>query len=114
MRRIFVLMGTADDTEARDPVPRHCTTHCRTIFDEHYPTLRDMASRADEGMVLDTTHSDRVVRDRATQERLDDLNDPFRLFRCRTIMNCTEVCPKGLAPSRAIEKIRLMMIKHSR
>jgi succinate dehydrogenase / fumarate reductase, iron-sulfur subunit len=52
-------------------------------------------------------------RDRATEERLDDLNDPYRLFRCRTTMNCTEVCPKGLAPSRAIEKIRLMMVKHS-
>ena len=52
-------------------------------------------------------------RDRATKERLEDLNDPYRLFRCRTTMNCTEVCPKGLAPSRAIEKIRLMMVKHS-
>lgn len=52
-------------------------------------------------------------RDQARQERLDDLNDPYRLFRCRTIMNCTEVCPKGLAPSRAIEKIRLMMVKDS-
>lgn len=52
-------------------------------------------------------------RDRATQERLDDLNDPFRLFRCRSIMNCTEVCPRGLSPSRAIEKIRLMMAKES-
>jgi succinate dehydrogenase / fumarate reductase iron-sulfur subunit len=49
-------------------------------------------------------------RDRATQGRLDDLNDPFRLFRCRTIMNCTEVCPKGLSPSRAIERIRLKML----
>ena len=49
-------------------------------------------------------------RDRATQERLDDLNnDPYRLFRCRTIMNCTEVCPRGLSPSRAIERIRLRM-----
>ena len=48
-------------------------------------------------------------RDRATPDRLDDLNDAYRLFRCRTIMNCTEVCPRGLAPSRAIEKIRLMM-----
>ncbi|GAB3404204.1 succinate dehydrogenase iron-sulfur subunit [Massilia agilis] len=48
-------------------------------------------------------------RDRATDERLDDLNDVYRLFRCRTIMNCTEVCPKGLAPSRAIEKIRLRL-----
>lgn len=52
-------------------------------------------------------------RDQATQERLDDLNDPYRLFRCRSIMNCTEVCPKGLVPSRAIEKIRLMMVKDS-
>ena len=52
-------------------------------------------------------------RDRATQERLEDLNDPYRLFRCRSIMNCTEVCPRGLSPSRAIEKIRLMMVKDS-
>lgn len=48
-------------------------------------------------------------RDRATQERLDDLNDAYRLFRCRTIMNCAEVCPKGLEPSHAIEAIRLEM-----
>lgn len=47
------------------------------------------------------------------KERLNDLNDPYRLFRCRTIMNCTEVCPKGLVPSRVIEKIRLMMVKDS-
>jgi succinate dehydrogenase / fumarate reductase iron-sulfur subunit len=52
-------------------------------------------------------------RDQATEARLDDLNDAYRLFRCRTIMNCTEVCPKGLEPSRAIEKIRLMMVKKS-
>ena len=52
-------------------------------------------------------------RDQAKQERLDDLNDAYRLFRCRTIMNCTEVCPKGLAPSRAIEQIRLAMVKDS-
>jgi succinate dehydrogenase / fumarate reductase iron-sulfur subunit len=52
-------------------------------------------------------------RDRATDERLDDLDDVYRLFRCRTIMNCTEVCPKGLAPSRAIEKIRLRLLDRS-
>jgi succinate dehydrogenase / fumarate reductase iron-sulfur subunit len=46
-------------------------------------------------------------RDHATQQRLDDLNDAYRLFRCRTIMNCAEVCPKGLEPVHAIEKIRL-------
>jgi succinate dehydrogenase / fumarate reductase, iron-sulfur subunit len=52
-------------------------------------------------------------RDQATDERLDDLNDPYRLFRCRTIMNCSEVCPKGLEPSRAIEKIRLKLVGKS-
>lgn len=50
-------------------------------------------------------------RDRATNERLNDLNDVYRLFRCRSIMNCTEVCPKGLAPSQAIERIRLTLLK---
>ncbi len=52
-------------------------------------------------------------RDTATQARLDDLNDVYRLYRCRTIMNCTEVCPKGLVPSRAIEKIRLAMVREA-
>ena len=52
-------------------------------------------------------------RDRATKARLDDLNDVYRLFRCRSIMNCTEVCPKGLAPSRAIESIRLTLLKEA-
>jgi succinate dehydrogenase / fumarate reductase, iron-sulfur subunit len=52
-------------------------------------------------------------RDRDTRARLDDLNDVYRLFRCRTIMNCTEVCPKFLVPSRAIEKIRLLLAKES-
>jgi len=50
-------------------------------------------------------------RDRASAERLDDLDDAYRLFRCRTIMNCTEVCPKGLSPSRAIEAIRSAMTR---
>ena len=50
-------------------------------------------------------------RDRATEARLDDLNDAYRLFRCRTIMNCSEVCPKGLEPSHAIEMVRLKMLK---
>jgi succinate dehydrogenase / fumarate reductase iron-sulfur subunit len=42
-----------------------------------------------------------------------DLNDVYRLFRCRSIMNCSAVCPKGLAPSRAIESMRLSMLKES-
>ncbi|MBP8119983.1 MAG: succinate dehydrogenase iron-sulfur subunit [Burkholderiales bacterium] len=50
-------------------------------------------------------------RDQATNERLDNLEDPYRLFRCHTIMNCVEVCPKGLNPSLAIGKIKEMMVK---
>ena len=49
-------------------------------------------------------------RDRATDARLDNLSGPYRLFRCRTIMNCAEVCPKGLEPVHAIEMIRLRML----
>jgi len=50
-------------------------------------------------------------RDRATGERLDNLEDPYRLFRCRTIMNCVDVCPKGLNPARAISEIRAMLTR---
>lgn len=49
-------------------------------------------------------------RDKATQHRLDLLQDPFSVFRCRTIMNCTNVCPKGLNPTQAIAKIRTQML----
>ncbi|MBV8800448.1 MAG: succinate dehydrogenase iron-sulfur subunit [Alphaproteobacteria bacterium] len=52
-------------------------------------------------------------RDECTGERLDDLQDPFRLYRCHTIMNCAETCPKGLNPARAIGKIKQMLVKRS-
>ncbi len=52
-------------------------------------------------------------RDEATSERLDNLEDPYRLFRCHTIMNCTDVCPKGLNPSRAISKIKEMLVRRT-
>jgi len=45
-------------------------------------------------------------RDESTGERLDELEDPFRLFRCHTIMNCTNTCPKGLNPGKAIAEIK--------
>jgi succinate dehydrogenase / fumarate reductase iron-sulfur subunit len=48
-------------------------------------------------------------RDDATGERLDDLEDPFRLYRCHTIMNCTNACPKGLNPARAIAETKKMI-----
>ena len=49
-------------------------------------------------------------RDEGTGERLDNLEDPFRLYRCHTIMNCAKTCPKGLNPAKAIAEIKNMMI----
>lgn len=50
-------------------------------------------------------------RDEAKGERLDDLEDPFRLYRCHTIMNCAKTCPKGLNPAKAIAEIKKMMVE---
>ena len=50
-------------------------------------------------------------RDEATGERLDNLEDPFKLYRCHTIMNCAQVCPKGLNPAKAIAEIKKMMVE---
>ncbi|MEQ8334986.1 succinate dehydrogenase iron-sulfur subunit [Nisaea sp.] len=50
-------------------------------------------------------------RDEYTGERLDDLEDPFRLYRCHTIMNCTKTCPKGLNPAKAIGEIKKLMVQ---
>ncbi len=50
-------------------------------------------------------------RDEATGKRLDALEDPFKLYRCHTIMNCTQTCPKSLNPARAIGRIRQLMLE---
>ncbi len=52
-------------------------------------------------------------RDEYTGERLDELEDPFRLYRCHTIMNCANVCPKGLNPARAIAETKKMMAERA-
>ena len=52
-------------------------------------------------------------RDLGTEERLDDLEDPYRVFRCRSILNCVDVCPKGLKPAGAISKIKEMMVRRA-
>ncbi|MDA0274877.1 MAG: succinate dehydrogenase iron-sulfur subunit [Proteobacteria bacterium] len=52
-------------------------------------------------------------RDQDTTARLDNLEDPYRLFRCHSIMNCVDVCPKGLNPTRAIGKIKELMVRRS-
>ena len=50
-------------------------------------------------------------RDDHTGERLDDLEDPFRLYRCHTILNCTQTCPKGLNPAKAIAETKKLMVE---
>ena len=52
-------------------------------------------------------------RDEAKGERLDDLEDPFKLYRCHTIMNCANTCPKGLNPAEAIAEIKKMMVERT-
>jgi succinate dehydrogenase / fumarate reductase, iron-sulfur subunit len=49
-------------------------------------------------------------RDEATGKRLDALEDPFKLYRCHTIMNCTQTCPKGLNPAKAIGTVKQLML----
>ncbi len=53
------------------------------------------------------------TRDQVREERLDNLEDPYRLFRCHTIMNCVDVCPKGLNPTKATGKIKDMLVKRA-
>lgn len=50
-------------------------------------------------------------RDDATGDRLDDLEDPFKLYRCHTIMNCSKTCPKGLNPAKAIAEIKKLLVE---
>ena len=52
-------------------------------------------------------------RDERTGERLDELEDPFRLYRCHTIMNCTNTCPKGLNPAKSIAEIKKLLLQRT-
>jgi succinate dehydrogenase / fumarate reductase iron-sulfur subunit len=53
------------------------------------------------------------TRDQETSQRLDNLEDPYRLFRCHSIMNCVDVCPKNLNPTKAIGKIKELMVRRA-
>jgi succinate dehydrogenase / fumarate reductase, iron-sulfur subunit len=61
--------------------------------------------------LLQATRWIKDSRDEATGERLDNLEDPFRLYRCHTIMNCAKACPKSLNPSEAIAELKMMMVE---
>ena len=83
-----------------------CSSFCPSQWWNPEKFLGPAALLQAERFIVDT-------RDRATGERLDFLDDVYKLYRCRTIMNCTEVCPKKLSPSRAIERIRIELVRKS-
>ncbi len=79
-----------------------CSTSCPSYWWNSDRYLGPAALLAAYRWLVDT-------RDEATGERLDELEDPFRLYRCHTIMNCTQTCPKGLNPAKAIAETKKML-----
>jgi len=79
-----------------------CSTSCPSYWWNSERYLGPAALLAAYRWIVDS-------RDEATGERLDALEDPFRLYRCHTIMNCTEACPKDLNPAKAIGAIKQML-----
>ena len=79
-----------------------CSTSCPSYWWNSDRYLGPAALLAAYRWLVDT-------RDEAAGERLDELEDPFRLYRCHTIMNCTQACPKDLNPARAIGEIKQML-----
>jgi succinate dehydrogenase / fumarate reductase iron-sulfur subunit len=81
-----------------------CSTACPSYWWNSERYLGPAALLAAYRWIVDS-------RDEATGERLDALEDPFRLYRCHTIMNCTEACPKDLNPAKAIGAIKKMLVE---
>jgi succinate dehydrogenase / fumarate reductase iron-sulfur subunit len=81
-----------------------CTTSCPSYWWNGDRYLGPAALLQAKRWINDT-------RDEATGERLDFLEDPFRLYRCHTILNCSKACPKGLNPAQAIAEIKATMVE---
>jgi succinate dehydrogenase / fumarate reductase, iron-sulfur subunit len=81
-----------------------CSTSCPSYWWNSDRYLGPAALLQATRWVLDS-------RDEATGERLDNLEDPFRLYRCHTILNCAQVCPKGLNPAKAIAELKKMLVE---
>ncbi len=81
-----------------------CTTSCPSYWWNGDRYLGPAALLQAHRWIVDS-------RDERTGERLDNLEDPFRLYRCHTIMNCTNACPKGLNPAQAIAEIKALMVE---
>jgi succinate dehydrogenase / fumarate reductase iron-sulfur subunit len=83
-----------------------CSTSCPSYWWNSDRYLGPAALLAAYRWIVDS-------RDEATGERLDQLEDPFRLYRCHTIMNCTDTCPKGLNPAKAIAEIKKLIVERA-
>jgi len=83
-----------------------CSTSCPSYWWNSDRFLGPAALLQAYRWIIDT-------RDESAGERLDDLEDPFRLYRCHTIMNCANTCPKGLNPSKAIAEIKKLMVERT-
>jgi succinate dehydrogenase / fumarate reductase iron-sulfur subunit len=83
-----------------------CSTSCPSYWWNSDRYLGPAALLAAYRWIIDS-------RDESTGERLDALNDPFKLYRCHTIMNCAECCPKDLNPAKAIAAIKNLMVERS-
>ena len=83
-----------------------CTTSCPSFWWNPDKFVGPAGLLAAYRFIADT-------RDLITNERLDNLEDPYRLFLCHTIMNCVDVCPKGLNPTKAIGKIKDLMVRRA-
>jgi len=83
-----------------------CSTSCPSFWWNPDKFLGPQALLAQYRYLADS-------RDTATEERLSELDDPFSVFRCRGIMNCVSVCPKGLNPTKAIGHIRDMLVSRA-
>ena len=81
-----------------------CTTSCPSYWWNGDKYLGPAALLQAERWIVDS-------RDEATGERLDNLEDPFKLYRCHTIMNCAQVCPKSLNPAKAIAEIKSKLVE---
>ena len=100
------LQSKADQEKINEPsaciLCACCSTACPSYWWNSERYLGPAALLAAYRWIADS-------RDEATGERLDALQDPFKLYRCHTIMNCTKTCPKGLNPAKAIAEIKLKL-----
>jgi succinate dehydrogenase / fumarate reductase, flavoprotein subunit len=100
-------------TALRDPLERVTVDDDSLLWNVALVSALELANLADQAVVIARVRARTITdsRDQRTGERLDRLEDPFRLYRCHTIMNCTKTCPKGLNPARAISNTKRLIVE---